>query len=286
MSWVPVQRRAPLIDRRRPARAVSLWAAVLAVCFGATVPLRAQNSVHYRYDSAPVPGAIGSEQLRRGGPLPGFFQPVEIRAPQGALVSLAEGDTFGLPEPAPVKVGLLIAPVYRVRVTQIPLNEGREVYPTIEIIDRLYAPTELAHKFPIQIELTRADLEEALAGKFVTRVVYLEDPSRALPYPQRADGHQNWFDVGPGANPLYIADTMGRPVAVVRIGGRQPVDVAQPDSAFLYGCPPLLRYHQVEMEEFIEPPLAHREPVAAEFAAGNESSKTRRWFRNVGLPKR
>lgn len=286
MSLVPVQRAAPSTNYRRPARAVSPWAAVWLACFGMTAPLLAQNPVHYRYDSAPAPGAIGGEQLRRGGPLPGFFQPVEIGAPQGALISLAEADVFAPPEPAPLKVGLLIAPVYRLRVTQIPLNEGREVYPTIEIVDRLYSPTELAHKFPIQIELTREDLEEALAGKFVTRVIYLEDPSRALPYPQRPDGHQNWFDVGPGANPLYIADTMGRPVAVLRIGGRQPVDVAAPDAGFLYGCPPLVRYHQVEIEEVIDSPQVRSAPIATAIAAEEAPSKTRRWFRNVGLPKR
>ncbi len=43
------------------------------------------------------PGAIGSRQLQRGGPLPGFFQPVEIKAPAGALISLASGDQFGRP---------------------------------------------------------------------------------------------------------------------------------------------------------------------------------------------
>lgn len=255
-----------------------------------TAALLAQNSVHYRYDSAPVPGAIGSEQLRRGGPLPGFFQPVEIRAPKGALVSLAESGAFSAPVPAPVKVGLLIAPVYRLRVTGIPLNEGREVYPTVEIIDRLYAPSDLVHKFPIQIDLTREDMEEALAGKFVTRVIYLEDPSRALPYPQRADGQQNWFDAGPGTNPLKIADTMGRPVAVLRMGGRQPTDVAQPDSAFLYGCPPLLRYQQVAVEWADglpeEPDEIEWTPGTADDSVEKPRSTTRRWFHHVGLPKR
>ena len=38
------------------------------------------------------------------------------------------------------KAGLLIGSVYRLRVTSIPLAEGLEVFPTIEVIDRLYAP--------------------------------------------------------------------------------------------------------------------------------------------------
>lgn len=286
MSWVLSHSAAQPATSQRRRRAVTLAAAVGLACLGTSAPLVAQSKVHYRYDSAPVPGAIGSEQLRRGGPLPGFFQPVEIRAPQGALVSLAEESTFSPPELAPIKVGLLVAPVYRLRVTGIPLNEGREVYPTLEIIDRTYAPTDLAHKFPILVELTREDLEQALDGKFVTRVIYLEDPSRALPYPQRADGHQNWFDVGPGANPLFIADTMGRPVAILRIGGRQPVDVAQPDEAFLYGCPPLVRYSQPEIEITDGPASAAYRPPVPAVPVEEAPSTTRRWFRNVGLPKR
>ena len=53
------------------------------------------------------PGAIGSQQLQRGGPFPGFFQPVEIKAPDGVLISLAEEGRFGEPQKAPIRVGLL-----------------------------------------------------------------------------------------------------------------------------------------------------------------------------------
>ena len=48
-----------------------------------------QPPVHYLHQGIMPPGAIGSRQLQRGGPLPGFFQPVEIKAPPGALISLA-----------------------------------------------------------------------------------------------------------------------------------------------------------------------------------------------------
>ena len=45
--------------------------------------------VHYHHAGILPPGAIGSQQLQRGGPLPGYFQPVEIKAPQGASISTA-----------------------------------------------------------------------------------------------------------------------------------------------------------------------------------------------------
>ena len=45
-------------------------------------------------------------------------------------------------EPAPRRVGLLIGAVYRLRVTNIPRAEGMEVFPTIEVIDRTFAPVD------------------------------------------------------------------------------------------------------------------------------------------------
>src|SRR5688572_900191 len=150
----------------------SPWA-VLAWCLGAASPLwAAEPDVHYRHHAAMPPGAIGAWQLQRGGPLPGYFQPVEIRAPAGAAVSLVTSGQFEPPQPAPMLAGLLIAPVYRLRVTGIPFHEGAEVFPTIELIDRIYPPPNEIWRFPIPIELTQQDLELALAGKFVTRVIY------------------------------------------------------------------------------------------------------------------
>ncbi len=111
------------------------------------------------------------------------------------------------------------------------------MFPTIEVIDRLYPPPGQALRFPIPIELTQVDLELALEGKFVTRVVYLENPLTALPVANGRD-EQRWFDAGPGSNPLEVADRLGRPVAIVRLGGRLPENAENPDMQFLYGAPP------------------------------------------------
>jgi hypothetical protein len=213
-------------------------AKVLAVWLGATSSLPAQEpNVHYRHQGLAPPGAIGSVRLERGGPLPGYFQPVEIRAPEGVKVALAVDGVFEPPQDAPRNVGLLIAPVYRLRVSNIPGSEGYEVFPTIEVIDRLYPPPGEQRRFPIPIELTEEDLQLALEGKFVTRVIYLEDPGTALPILDKPE-RQNWFDTGPGVNPLQEADRWGRPLAVLRLGGRVPEDPDQPDPQFLNGCPP------------------------------------------------
>ena len=83
-------------------------------------------NIHYRYHlSNAAPGEVGASQLERGGPIPGYYQPVEIRAPQGVNISLVVDRRFQPETASPVVAGMLIGQVYRFRVTNIPLNEGR-----------------------------------------------------------------------------------------------------------------------------------------------------------------
>ena len=200
---------------------------------------RGQDKVHMQHAGKLPPGMIGAQQVARGGPLAGYFQPVQIKAPAGAMVSLAIDGQFSAPQRTPLTVGMFVAPVYRLRVTQIPNHIGEEVYPTVEVINRIYPPVGEEFRFPIPIELTQTELEMALTGKFVTRVVYLEDPQQALPIVRHPQSEQSYFEVRPTDDPLEVADRLGRPVAILRIGGRVP-DAAGPDQKFLYGSPPVL----------------------------------------------
>jgi hypothetical protein len=223
-------------------RLVGRTAVAMAVCLLAAGPLVAQQPpVHFQHHGIMPPGAIGSRQLLRGGPLPGFFQPVQIRAPNGVLISLATEGRFDTPQSAPLRCGMLIGQVYRIRVMSIPRKAGLELYPTVEIINRLYTPAGHTQQFPIPVELTQEDLELALAGKYVTRVIYLEDPLEALPVAQVNDS-QHWFDVGPGQDPLAVADGLGRPMAILRMGVRLPESTKHPSLSFLFGCPPVVKY--------------------------------------------
>ncbi len=197
-----------------------------------------EPAVHYWHQGVMPPGAIGSRQLQRGGPLAGFFQPVEIKAPPGVSVSLAVENQFGPPQQAPRRVGLLIGSVYRLRVTNIPQAEGMEIFPSIEIIDRTYAPTDQQVRFAIPVEIAQQDVELAMQGKYVTRVIYLEDPHNALS--TRGASGQSWFDAPPGRDPLAVADELGRPVAILRLGARVPD--AGPDPNFFFGSPPWVAY--------------------------------------------
>ena len=223
-------------------RVVGISARVVAVLWLQTAALLAQQpNVHYLHQGVMPPGAIGSRQLQRGGPLPGYLQPVEIKAPPGALVSLAAEGRFEPAEPTPQVVGMLIGAVYRLKVTHIVGAEGMEVFPTVEVIDRTYPPRGQELHFPIPLQLTLEELRMALAGQFVTRVIYLEHPRNALPAREDPEEHR-WFDAGPRRDPLAVADTLGRPVAILRMGGRLPDDPQEVNDQFLFGSPPLVRF--------------------------------------------
>jgi hypothetical protein len=239
-------------------------------CLGAASALVAQSpSVHYFHQGAMPPGAIGSRQLQRGGPLPGFFQPVEIKAPPGALVSLAVDQRFDKPQASSRKIGLLIGAVYRLRVTNIHMAETAEVFPTIEVIDRLYAPVDQQRRFAIPIDITEDDLKLAIDGKFVTRVIYLEDPRRALPAGENPQS-QNWFEAAPGEDPLAVADGLGRPVAILRMGARVPEQGEAETSTFLYGSPPFVALPTNKMP--VKPPAAASAQTAGAVSAGIASA--------------
>ena len=205
-------------------------ALVNCLCF---VPLGEAQQMHYRHTGDMPPGAIGQWQLQRGGPLPGYFQPTEVIVPQGSKVSLAVGLQFDQAETNRRRAGFLIGQVYRLKVTHIPLYDGVEIFPTIELIDRIYPPPGRSLKFPIPIQITRDDLREAVQGRMVTRVIYVEDPAHALPatkQPRQLLG----FDVRQGEDPLKVADSLGRPVAILRLGARVPGPHG-PTLQFLYG---------------------------------------------------
>jgi hypothetical protein len=213
------------------------WAVLVALSSGLTASAQ-ERPVHWLNAGAMPPGAIGSLRLERGGPLSGYFQPVRIRAPQGARIALAmEGGYSAVPGNEAL-VGMQIGPAYRLRVSNVPAGEGVEIFPTIEIVDRLYPPPGLALKFPIPIELTQDELELASLGAFVTRVIYVEDPQHTLPIARRAGEEQPWFEAPAGEDPLVTADRNGRPVAILRIGSRVPD--AKTQAEMMSAAPPLV----------------------------------------------
>lgn len=221
---------------------------------------------HYLYSSEWPPGAIGRLQLERGGPMRGYFQPVEVTGPKGSLITASNGLTINGEAPTNVvRSGMQIGHAYRLKVGNIKFREGAEVYPTIEIINRLYPPPGQETHFPIPIELTEEELQMAVDGRFVTRVIYLEDPQTAIGIADEPT-KQRYFEVGRQDDPLEIADRMGRPMAVLRMGSRIPSREADPgDVWFPYEQPPTLPYEKapvVARRDGLEHPHEQPRPQA------------------------
>jgi len=206
---------------------------------GSAIGVGQQLPLQPMFNAQSPPGVAGATRLARGGPVEAYYQPVEIRGPHGVQVSLAETGQFGQPRNLPLNVGLLVGRVYRLKVMNLPGAEGAELFPTLEILDRLYPPPGQERHFPIIVELHPQDIAFALEGKFITRVIYLEDPQRALPAGQ-AEQEQPWFEVRSDQDPLAVADTLGRPMVILRMGGRIPLPEEESDPRFLFGSPSLV----------------------------------------------
>ena len=180
-----------------------------------------QRPRHYFHSADLPPGTVGQGQLLHVPTLHNYIQPIELQVPDGATISVKNEGSFTAPQAGPLLVGMQVGQVYELKVTNIPLNEGQEVFPTVEIINRLYPPEGQKLRFAVPVQFTKEELELALTGRFVTRVIYLEDPRSALPRAQDAK-LQRYFEVAPNEDPLFVADTLGRPMAILRMGSRIP----------------------------------------------------------------
>ncbi len=195
------------------------------------------GNVHRLFPADAPPGVIGAARLQRWGSVAGHYQAVAFRGPDGVQFSLPIDGVFQPPAEQPLCAGLLIGAVYRFRITSIPNYEGEELYPTIEVIDRTYPPESLAARFPIPVNLDMTDIQEALNGRLVTRVIYLEDPMNAAPIPETPLSSRV-MDIPGHQDPVNVADQLGKPVAIIRIGSLAPPSSPALMPQFFLGYPP------------------------------------------------
>lgn len=228
---------------RRPALHIAnrpMWGHLaLWLCLASISP--AQSPDTYRMFAAGLPpGSIGQRQLRHGRLPAGKSQPIRVSAPQGTLVSAAQSGSFGTSQVTPAGFGVEVGRIYRFQLTNIPNLDGVELYPSVEIIGHLSPPPGKERDHPVPIFFAIEDLRIAAEGGFVTRVVYVEDPDLAIPGKQDPND-QPYFEVGLGEDPLHVAEDLGRPIAIVRIGSKTP-GPGGPDDSFTFNAPYIEEY--------------------------------------------
>ncbi len=177
--------------------------------------------------------ATYSKLRNKVGPL----QPVEWKLPKGAVAEVAQANGFVSDQNASNVFALELGSVYRFRVSKIDSLPNAAVYPTLELLDRLNPPLGKAWDFPIEISLPMSDIEAALNGALVTRVVFLENAAN----PANVDASENpeglTLDVPRGIDPVAAATTRGKVMAIVRIGSRAPDGEPNAEDPFFFGLP-------------------------------------------------
>jgi hypothetical protein len=119
---------------------IPLAIAILAIGGLDVKTASAQPPVHYFQDANSPPGTVAYGQLQRHILMRGYYQPVDVMVPIGAQVSVNIGGQFDEPHDGSVLTGMQVGPVYQLKISNIPYYEGFEIFPTIEVINRLYPP--------------------------------------------------------------------------------------------------------------------------------------------------
>ncbi|MDA0834645.1 MAG: hypothetical protein O2955_05250 [Planctomycetota bacterium] len=203
--------------------------------------------MHYPMHQYMPTGEAGQWMSRLGKAVPGYYQPIKVILPTEGDVTFCSGPvTEPVTTASPSQIGLAIGFTYRLQIRNLPEFPGVELYPTVELLDRLHPPAGHEHEFPIPIQLTASDLEHVLSGRLVTKVVYLEQPQVAVP--TEVEGASLQFDLPPQTNLLAESDRLGRPLAIVRIGGRLP-GPSQDLASYLWTPAPLAWEPTVDVQE-------------------------------------
>jgi len=109
--------------------------------------------------------------------------------------------------------------IYRLKLTDIQGREGVELYPTVEVgLANPRTAAYLAHN-AISIQFTEEDLDQALSGNFVTKVIYLPDPEFQGEVISGIDTLVS-TRLEPGLDPIIEADRRGSILAIVRLGNK------------------------------------------------------------------
>jgi hypothetical protein len=175
------------------------------------------------------PGTAAQWAVNAGRVAPHSFQPVRVKLPAEGRVTFYESWDRPVELDAPAQAGLMVGRMYRLKISGLEDFRGVDFFPSIELIDRLHPPAGREEEFPIDFEFTTEELEWAATGRLITKVVYLEQPDRVPTI--LLDHSPRIMTIEPSRNALAEADHLGRPMAIVRLGGRTP-DSRRPEPAF------------------------------------------------------
>lgn len=207
---------------------------LLAILLATATPALAQqyppvDGRQFPLNQMTPPGTMAQWAMNAGRIAPNSFQPVRVALPSPGKVTFYETWDRPVELEAPAQAGLLVGRMYRLKITGLEDFKGVEFFPSIELVDRLHPPAGREEDFPVDFEFTLEEFEWAAKGRLITKVVYLEQPERVPTL--LLDQTPRITTIEPSRNVLAEADALGRPMAIVRLGGRTP-DPHRPDPSF------------------------------------------------------
>lgn len=145
-----------------------------------------------------------------------------VLAPAGVKITVLPGSPAARTIAAPAVIGFRPGYAYRIALTELPGHPGRTLYPVLEVRGTLVPRPGMQYmEFPAPVYVTQDDIDKALVGGLITKVVYLEDPTKAVPIASQADLPLE-FGEATVEDAMTSATGNGRLVAVLRFGDRVP----------------------------------------------------------------
>ena len=172
---------------------------------------------------AAMPGAMMNvPRPSMGMPIPAPILPAKILAPQGVRVVAFPGSPLARMYDTPTVLAFRPGYAYRLELSNLPNHPGATLYPEIEVRGTLVPKEGLKYwDYPIPLVFSRADIDAALAGSVITKVIYLEDPEKAMPVEVRSDAPVEFPNDSEEAA-IKAALNNGRLVAIMRLGAKKP----------------------------------------------------------------
>ncbi len=170
---------------------------------------------------------LSTASLLAQGPMIGIMPPpgklhVRLMGEAGTQVSYLVAPNQWKASSLPCDLTLQPGARYLLKVENLPNCQGLVFYPTLEVLDVLYLPPKLkASDHPAPIYLTEQDGLSAVRGAMISKIITLEDPES--PFVGLAAGI-NGGDAEPlaGLEAMDFAKQVGRPVALLRWGNKEP----------------------------------------------------------------
>jgi len=213
-------------------------------------------------------------------PTPAPLLAAKAIAPKGVRVTAYPGTPLAKSYDAPATFGLRPGYTYRFELSNIAHHPGRSLYPEVEVRGTLVPRPGMKYmEWPTPLYFTANDIERALLGAVITKVIYLEDPEKAIP---AQFGLNDPLELPADTERHAIRDAIanGRVVAILRLGNRLP-DVDLLNATAIDGTillpgegrlkspklPPTLPYYAVKL---FDPLLGPKGPAEECFTDGGD----------------